>query len=271
VTDADDDFLSGESGYVSGIRATTKAVAADALADALRLARLEPWRLRRAAASWPRRSVLALAVERTGTPNVLAAAREELASSRHQVRFTAASAERRGKFENLNLLLAANRLDGYDWLLVVDDDVKLPRGFLDAFIFLAERFQFRLAQPAHRSRSHAAWRVTRRRATAVARETAFVEIGPVVGFAAETFDALLPFPELRVGWGLDAHWSAIAREHGWRIGVIDATAIAHGLRPIASSYDRREAIEEARQFLSSRPYTKAVDAQRTLATHRSWK
>ncbi len=266
-----DDFLSGESGYVSGIRATTKAVAADALADALQLLRLQPWRLRRAAGGWPRRRVLALGVERTDAPNLIAGAREELARSRHELRFAAAPAEGRGKFENLNLLLAANPPDGDDWLLVIDDDVALPRGFLDAFIFLAERFQLRLAQPAHRSRSHAAWKVTRRRATAVARETAFVEIGPVVGFAAQTFDALLPFPELRAGWGLDAHWSEIARAHGWRIGVIDATPIAHGLRPIASSYDRREAIEEARQFLSSRPYTKAVDAQRTLATHRSWR
>jgi hypothetical protein len=113
--------------------------------------------------------------------------------------------------------------------------------------------------------------VTRRRPGAVARETGFVEIGPVVGFHAPTFDVLLPFPGLRAGWGLDAHWSALAREHGWRIGVIDATPITHGLRPVATSYDRRAAIEEARQFLSSRPYTKAVEAQRTLATHRSWR
>lgn len=266
-----DDFLSGESGEVSGIRATSRALLADALADGLELARLEPWRLRRAALRSPRRTVLALGIERVGVPGLIAGARDELARSRHDVRFVTGPAERRGKFENLNLLLADNPPEAYDWLLVVDDDVGLPRGFLDAFIFLAERFQLRLAQPAHRHRSHAGWRVTRRRTGAVARETAFVEIGPLVAFQAPTYDVLLPFPGLRTGWGLDVHWSALAREHGWRIGVIDATPITHGLRPVATSYDRRAAIEEARQFLSSRPYTKAVEAQRTLATHRSWR
>ncbi len=271
MNDGAGDFLSGESGQVSGIRATAKAIAADAVADGLALARLQPWRLRRAALRWPRRRVLALAVERMDAPNLIASAREELRRSRHELRFATAPAEAAGKFENLNLLLADNPPDAYDWLLIVDDDVALPHGFLDAFIFLAERFQLRLAQPAHRHRSHAAWRVTRRRALAVARVTAFVEVGPVVGLAAPTFDALLPFPALRAGWGLDAHWSAIANEHRWPIGVIDATPITHRLRTIASSYDRREAIEEAHRFLSGRPYTRAVDAQRTLATHRSWK
>ncbi len=53
----------------------------------------------------------------------------------------------RGKFENLNALLAAHPPDGFDWLLVVDDDVALPRGFLDRFLFLAERLDLR-ARPA---------------------------------------------------------------------------------------------------------------------------
>ena len=50
-----------------------------------------------------------------------------------------------------------------DWLLLVDDDVILPRGFLDRFVLVAERFGFELAQPAHAFASHAAWEITRRR------------------------------------------------------------------------------------------------------------
>ena len=267
----DDQFLSGKSGYVAGIRATTRALAADALADAVALARLRPGRLRRAAGRWPRRSVLVLAIERADVPNLLADARDELNRSRHHVQFASALAGDRGKFENLNLLLAEKPAAGHDWLLILDDDVRLPRGFLDAFVFLAERFQFRLAQPAHRHLSHAAWEVTRRRLASVARETAFVEIGPVVGLSAVTFDVLLPFPALRAGWGLDAHWSALASANGWRIGVIDAAPIGHNLRPIASTYDRSDAIEEARTFLSGRPYTPATEAQRTLAAYNTWK
>jgi hypothetical protein len=92
----------------------------------------------------------------------------------------------------------------------------------------------------------------------------------VFAFHASTFETLLPFPQLRVGWGLDAHWSAVAREHGWKLGVIDATPVGHGLRKIASSYDSGGAIREAREFLRERPYVRAAEIQRALAVHRSW-
>jgi hypothetical protein len=202
---------------------------------------------------------------------VLAAAKRELLRSRHDVAFLSTDVGSRGKFENLRALLDRHPAAGHDWLVVVDDDVTLPPGFLDVFIFLAERFGLRLAQPAHRRRSHAAWDVTRRRPVSVVRETRFVEIGPVFAFHASTFGVLLPFPPLRIGWGLELHWSALARERGWKLGVVDATPVRHGLRPIASSYDRGGAVAEAREFLATRPYTKAVEAQRTLVTHRSWR
>jgi hypothetical protein len=125
----------------------------------------------------------------------------------------------------------------------------------------------RLAQPAHRRRSHAAWNMTRRQAGSVARETAFVEIGPVTAFHSSTFDALLPFPELRFGWGLDAHWAAVARQCGWRVGVVDATPIRHGLREIAASYTHAEAFSEGEAFLATRPYLRAEESRQTLATH----
>lgn len=265
-----DGLGSGTSGLVFGIRATTRATVRDTAADAVDLLTLKRPRLQRAAARWPRRSVLAISVERTDVPNLLPAARAELLRSRHAVTFAQTDAGNRGRFENLNALLAEHPAQGHDWLLVIDDDVALPRGFLDAFVFLAERFDLRLAQPAHRANSHAAWQITRRRPQAVARETRFVEIGPVVGFHHTTFDALLPFPPLRFGWGLDQHWSALALEHGWRIGVVDATPIRHGLRRIAASYAHNEAMAEAAQFLDGRPYTAADEAQRTMVMHRSW-
>ncbi len=151
---------------------------------------------------------------------------------------------------------------------MLDDDIALPHRFLDRFLLLAERFGFDLAQPAHRRASHAAWRVTRRRPRSLARETRFVEIGPVTALARATFSTLLPFPDLRMGWGLDLHWAALAREHGWRCGTIDATPIAHRLAPAASAYSREQALAEARSFLAERPYLSASEAQQTLVTHR---
>lgn len=261
------DVFSGEAGHL-GRRATARAVVLDALCDAVAGARLERVRLRRAAAGAPRRRVLALGIERTGQPGLLGSARSEFARSRHEVSFVTGEAGDRGKFENLNALLAEHPPAGHDWLVVVDDDVALPRAFLDTFILLAERFSLRLAQPAHRHRSNAAWRVTRRRPASFVRETAFVEIGPVCAFHCDTFTTLLPFPPLRIGWGLDAHWSAIAQQRGWKLGIVDATPVRHGLRPIAAAYDRRAAVEEATAFLAERPYTRASEAQRTIATHR---
>jgi hypothetical protein len=271
VADPTDDFLSGTSGQVYGIRATSRAVAIDAAADARAVARLQPWRLRRAARTGPRRRVLALAVERENEPNLLALMRAELLRSRHEVRFHRIGVGNRGKFENLNALLESNPPQGSDWLLILDDDVSLPRGFLDSFLFLVERFGLRMAQPAHRALSHAAWPVTRRRSGGLVRETAYVEIGPVVALHASTFSTLLPFPGLRAGWGLDAHWAAIAHERHWPIGIVDATPIRHRVRRIAVSYDRADAIAEGRAFLADRPYLRASETQRTLADHRSWR
>lgn len=266
-----DDFMSGTSGQVHGIRAVTRAVLADAVCDAVDLAHLTSVRLGRAAAAWPRRRVLALGVERADVPNVMNQARQELSRSHHDVRFATKVAGDRGKFENLNDLLDDHPAEGFDWLLIVDDDVTLPRDFLNRFVFLAERFDLALAQPAHRWRSHAAYSVTRRRPGAVLRETAFVEIGPLCALRALTFDEFLPFPPLRAGWGLDSHWSAVARARGWRIGVVDGTPMRHGLRRIASSYSREAAVAEAREFLADRPFTAARDARRPLAVHRDWR
>jgi hypothetical protein len=217
-----------------------------------------------------RRRVLALGVERETEPNLLSLARAELLRSRHDVRFDSTNTGGRGKFENLNLLLAKNQPHAYDWVLIVDDDVVLPKGFLDVFLFLIEHFDLKLAQPAHRALSHAAWPLTRRRPGTVVRETGYVEIGPVVALQAVTFDVLLPFPELRAGWGLDAHWAALARGHGWRLGIVDATPIRHQLRRIASLYSRDEAVAEGQRFLAHRPYLRAAESQRTFASHRTW-
>ena len=269
--DAADPFASGESGIVAGVRANVRTRLQDAALDALRVARLEPWRLHRAAASAPpRRRVLVLGIERTDRANLMAAARAELQRSRHDVEVATSDVGGRGKWQNLNALLSDHPPDGHDWLMVIDHDVALPHGFLDDFLFLAERFDLRLAQPAHRRRSHAAWRVTRRRPGSVVRETGFVEIGPISAFHRSTFETLLPFPDLIAGWGLDAHWAALAHARGWRTGVVDATPIRHVLRPIADSYRREEALAEAQAFLAGRPHVSAAEAQRTTATHRSW-
>jgi hypothetical protein len=265
-----DDFLSGESGTVGGLDARLRGLRDEAL-DLRELVNGTRVRLAHAArAEPPRRRVLVIGVQRPEHRELAAKAQAELARSRHDVELRLAHPGGLGKFENLNAVLAAYPAADHDWLLLLDDDVELPRGFLDRFLFLCERFELALAQPAHRLVSHAAWPQTRRQAGSIVRETRFVEIGPVTAFARATFDTLLPFPDVRMGWGLDAHWGALAAANGWRCGVTDVVAIAHRAAPAAAAYSRETALSEAREFLASRPYVKATEAKRTLTTHRRW-
>jgi GT2 family glycosyltransferase len=252
-----DDFLAGRSGTVGGRRDVLRALADVALDVEAAPRRI---RLDRAARTLPpRRHVLVLGIERPG--RLMDAARGELERSRHAVAIRTVAMGDAGKFEHLDALLAgANaELSTADWLLVIDDDVTLPRNFLDRFLLCAEGAGLRLAQPAHRRRSHAAWPVTRRRPGQAARRTRFVEIGPVTALHHDTFAALLPFPALRMGWGLDMHWGAIAREQGWPVGVVDATPVRH-TAPAGGGYDRDAPIAEARAFLRERPYVTRDEA-----------
>jgi GT2 family glycosyltransferase len=264
-----EDFLSGASGTVGGLDGLRRA-ALDGAFDARELISARRTMLARAARRSPRRRVLALGVVRPERRGLAQAIAEELARSHHEVDLHTSPPQGRGKFENLNSLLADHPAAGYDWVVVIDDDVELPREFLDRFLFLCERFSLVLAQPAHRLRSHAAWPVTRRRAGSLVRETGFVEIGPVTAFAGEPAQALLPFPAVRMGWGLDLHWAALARERGWRCGVVDAVPIRHLAAPAAAGYARAEAVAEARAFLAERHYVPAREADRTLRTHNRW-
>jgi hypothetical protein len=208
-----------------------------------------------------------LNVWRQDVPNRADAIRAEVERSRHEVELAAAPAGPGGKFENLNALVGSRDRGAYDWIVVIDDDVELPGRFLDDFLAAADRAGLEIAQPAHRLNSHAAWPVTRRRAGSTARRTNFVEIGPVTAFGPEAATSLLPFPDLQMGWGLDAHWAAVARERGWAIGVVDATPVGHSMRPAAEGYPREEAIAEGRAFLAGRPYLRR-DEVRTLAVYR---
>ena len=104
---AADDFSPGPAARCAGIRATTRRSSPTRSSDAA-AARARSSRCGCTAprGAWPRRRVLALAIERTDMPNLLPAARDELLRSRHEVTFASAPAGDRGKFENLNALLA---------------------------------------------------------------------------------------------------------------------------------------------------------------------
>ena len=258
-------FLSGEHGEVGGKRGLLRRAADRALDRWVELSGTLR-RIDAAATRLPSRTVLVASIYRP-PGDQLEAQRAQLTSRKHQVDLRLGSMEdlTGGKFENLNELIGDARPD---WLLIVDDDVVLPQRFLDRMIALAELFDLQMAQPAQSLASHAAWRVTRRRPRSILRETSFVEIGPVTLVSRAATEQLLPFPPLRYGWGLDLAWAATAHERHWRLGIADALPVRHETATVGSAYLAEAAVEEARTFLSTRPYLSSTAAQETKRTHR---
>jgi hypothetical protein len=289
------DMFSGDAGDVTHPWRRAKRGLGEVAFSAIDLAVLTGPRVDRLARAQPSRRVLVASVYRPGS--LLAEALPRLGSDRHDLTLalgamdgadpalaphTLAEGLGQGKFANLNQVLEAAGVSGsasagpggaptgldFDWILTVDDDLLLPPRFLDRFVALCERFSLDLAQPAQTLRSHSAWRVTRRRPASLVRETRFVEIGPLTAFGRRAAAELLPFPELRFGWGLDLHWAALAANAGWRLGVVDATPVRHESATVGSAYPRAQAEAEAAEFLASRPHLPASRAGDVVAEHR---
>jgi hypothetical protein len=240
-------------------------------------------RIERLVAEQPGTEVLVLGIYQEDS--LAREAVQALSRSKHRVRFalgsldpaalpglesrTLATGMRGNKFENLNELLT--RLELHEpprWTLLLDDDVLFPPRFLDRFLALCEHFDLHLAQPAMSRRSHASYRVTRRRAGSLVRQTRFVEGGQLTAIRQEAARELLPFPPDAGMWGLDLHWAGVAADRGWRLGVVDATPVRHEVRPTGQTYSTGQAAERGLEFVRRHRSLPPEDAERTLAVHR---
>jgi predicted O-methyltransferase YrrM len=143
---------------------------------------------------------------------------------------------RLGKFQALNRLLA--HAPDADLVLFVDDDVRLPPGFLPNYVDLVRRLGVALAQPALMAGSYHSHLITLEQKGCWARRTDFVESGPVVSMRRDFLNLVSPFPESNpMGWGLDIRWSALAHERGLGMAILDAHPVAHAHRPVGERYD----------------------------------
>jgi hypothetical protein len=169
------------------------------------------------------------------------------------------------KYELLNGILAKEDLERYDYVLTVDDDVLLPRGFVDAFIPLQAKLDFAIAQPARTSGSYIDHPIVEQQRGVIARQTLFVEIGPVVSFHRSIYQVVFPFDaENPMGWGYENVWSHTLREAGLRMGIIDATPVDHKLRKPVAHYSWAEANAQRAAYLASRPHLPYEDCFRVL-------
>lgn len=177
------------------------------------------------------------------------------------------SAAPKPKFEILNQLLEGVRLEDFDLLLVVDDDIVLPRRFVDALVYAQQKCDFSLCQPARTTNSWIDHPIVAQRRGLLGRQTRFVEIGPVFSVRSDLFDALIPFDDTSpMGWGLDFVWPVQLERIGRKMGIIDAVPVSHCLRKPAANYDKMQAMEQFHVFLKNRQHLSSDEAFTVLAS-----
>jgi len=171
------------------------------------------------------------------------------------------------KFTIMNQLLSEIDLKNYDYVLVSDDDIELAPRFLDDFLALQAYCGFALAQPARSKESNVDHPVTRESHMRIARQTRFVEIGPLFSVSASAFDQLLPFDdEFYMGWGLDQVWPIVLERAALTLGIIDMTPVHHRMRSVATTYSGDEARKRMKDSLRGRDCIKPKDMVRAIRT-----
>jgi len=173
------------------------------------------------------------------------------------------------KFELVNRLFAGVDIGSFDYVLVVDDDIHLPRHFLSSFLAFQEAFDFALAQPARAWHSHFDHAIALRRPWLLARRTRFVECGPLISLRRDAASILLPFAHPEQLWGLDLVWPLAIERRSLRMGIIDAVAVDHSLRPQAAAYDKSQHDAAMNRFLSGTPHLPMTEAFTVLDRYRS--
>lgn len=157
------------------------------------------------------------------------------------------------KFSMLNCLLRENDPARYDYVLVCDDDISLPAGFLDAYLRLVTAFDLALAQPARTPGSHIDHHFVAQLPGIRGRQTRFVEIGPLFSLRRDVYADLLPFPEeSAMGWGYEFVWPCLLAKRDRKMGIIDATPVEHSMRKPVAYYDHRATAQTMREFLLPR-------------------
>jgi hypothetical protein len=169
------------------------------------------------------------------------------------------------KYELIGHALSQYDLTDFDYLVLIDDDILLPYGFLDAFLYVQRRLDFSIAQPARTSESYIDLPIVERHPGLLARSTLFVEQGPVICFRSDCFEFLLPFDLTSpMGWGFENVWSIEVTDRGLRMGIIDATPVDHSLRPPTAYYDWGQADRARAQLFATRRHRSNDECFRVL-------
>ncbi|WP_090457672.1 hypothetical protein [Nitrosospira sp. Nsp1] len=172
------------------------------------------------------------------------------------------------KFLLLNQLLGRIDLHEFEYVIVSDDDIQLPAGFVDRYLALVSCYDLALAQPARTHDSYIDHWFVEQLDGIDARRTRFVEIGPLFSLHRSAFDHFLPFDEASpMGWGNDFVWPVLAEKHGLRMGIVDAVPVAHNFRKPVAYYDHGASAKHMSKYLAERPHLSKKDAFFILESH----
>jgi GT2 family glycosyltransferase/glycosyltransferase involved in cell wall biosynthesis len=169
------------------------------------------------------------------------------------------------KFVLINELLADVKLSDFDYVIVADDDIILPDFFLDRFLCAQASLGFCLAQPARTAGSYADHAIAVQEQNTFARETQWVEVGPLVSIHRSVYELVMPFDLTSpMGWGYENIWAYNLWRHGRAMGIIDAFPVDHSVRGSGVNYNPAEAASAMGRMLAERAHLPLDACQRVL-------
>jgi len=98
-----------------------------------------------------------------------------------------------------------------------------------------------------------------------ARQTLFVEVGPVVSFHRSIYDLVFPFDlASSMGWGYENIWSYLLAQRNMKVGIIDVLPVEHNLRKPVAHYGWERADTERVAFLNKHEHLPLEECFRVL-------
>lgn len=157
------------------------------------------------------------------------------------------------KYPALNRLLFD--VERFDYVIVSDDDIRFDVGWLDSYLAVQHELGFVLAQPARTRGSYFWYELNRQQEHMLARQTRFVEIGPLFSVARVAYPHIFPFDERSPhGFGYEFIWSYRLKAEQYRQGIIDAYPVDHSFRPHGETFDYRQAEHDMAELLGDEPH-----------------
>jgi hypothetical protein len=168
----------------------------------------------------------------------------------------------------LNRLLSDIDLTEYEYVMVLDDDIVLPDGFVDRYLEIKATRGFSLSQPARTHSSYIDHYFVAQLVGIESRQTNFVEIGPLFVVARSAYSLILPLDERPpMGWGLDFVWPVLIERHGLSMGIVDECPVEHSFRQPVAYYDYTEADIGMKKFFAENEHLSYDETFRILKSH----